>query len=75
MNLIDLSDQTANIINPIYDQLNDDTAVLSMFIEVLEKTTTEQAIFTKNKEEYEKKFVELKDMKKLKKIVINLLKK
>ena len=62
MNLIDLSDQTANIINPIYDQLNDDTAVLSMFIEVLEKTTTEQAIFTKNKEEYEKKFVELKDI-------------
>ena len=62
LNLIDLSDQTANIINPIYDQLNDDTAVLSMFIEVLEKTTTEQAIFTKNKEEYEKKFVELKDI-------------
>ena len=33
-----------------------------MFIEVLEKTTTEQAIFNKNKEEYEKKFVELKEL-------------
>ena len=35
---------------------------MSMFIEVLEKTTTEQAIFNKNKEEYEKKFVELKEI-------------
>ena len=62
LNLIDLSDKTSDIINPIYDQLNDDTLVLSMFIEVLEKTTTEQAIFNKNKEEYEKKFVELKEL-------------
>ena len=35
---------------------------MSMFIEVLEQTTTEQAIFNKNKEEYEKKFVELKEL-------------
>ena len=62
MNLIDLSDKTSDIISPIYEQLNDDTLVLSMFIEVLEKTTTEQAIFNKNKEEYEKKFVELKEL-------------
>ena len=62
LNLIDLSDKTSDIINPIYDQLNDDTLVLSMFIEVLEKTTTEQAIFNKNKEEYEKKFKELKEL-------------
>ena len=62
LNLYDLSDKTSDIINPIYDQLNDDTAVMSMFIEVLEKTTTEQAIFNKNKEEYEKKFNELKEI-------------
>ena len=62
LNLIDLSDKTSDIITPIYDQLNDDTLVLSMFIEVLEKTTTEQAIFNKNKEEYEKKFNELKEL-------------
>ena len=62
LNLIDLSDKTSDIINPIYDQLNDDAAVMSMFIEVLEKTTTEQAIFNKNREEYEKKFVELKEI-------------
>ena len=62
LNLLDLSDKTANIINPIYEQLNDDTLVLSMFIEVLDKTTTEQAIFNKNKEEYEKKFIELKEI-------------
>ena len=62
LNLIDLSDKTSDIISPIYDQLNDDTLVLSMFIEVLEKTTTEQAIFNKNKEEYEKKFNELKEI-------------
>ena len=62
LNLLDLSDKTSDIISPIYEQLNDDTAVMSMFIEVLEKTTTEQAIFNKNKEEYEKKFVELKEI-------------
>ena len=62
LNLIELSDKTSDIISPIYEQLNDDTLVLSMFIEVLEKTTTEQAIFNKNKEEYEKKFNELKEL-------------
>ena len=62
LNLLDLSDKTSDIISPIYEQLNDDTAVMSMFIEVLEQTTTEQAIFNKNKEEYEKKFVELKEL-------------
>ena len=62
LNLYDLSDKTNDIISPIYDQLNDDSAVLSMFIEVLEKNTTEQAIFEKNREEYEKKFNELKEI-------------
>ena len=62
LNLYDLSDKTNDIISPIYDQLNDDAAVLSMFIEVLEKTSTEQAIFEKNREEYEKKFKELKEI-------------
>ena len=62
LNLYDLSDKANDIISPIYDQLNDDSLVLSMFVEVLEKTTTEQAIFTKNKEEYEKKFNELKEI-------------
>ena len=62
LNLYELSDKTNDIISPIYDQFNDDSAVLSMFIEVLEKTSTEQVIFNKNKEEYEKKFVELKEL-------------
>ena len=62
LNLYDLSDKANEIISPIYDQLNDDTAVLSMFVEVLEKTTTEQAIFNKNKEDYDKKFKELKEI-------------
>jgi len=42
LNLYDLSDKANDIISPIYDQLNDDSLVLSMFVEVLEKTTTEQ---------------------------------
>ena len=62
LNLYDLSDKTSDIISPMYDQLNDDSLVLSMFVEVLEKTTTEQAIFSKNKEEYEKNFKELKEI-------------
>jgi programmed cell death 6-interacting protein len=62
LNLYDLSDKTSDIISPMYEQLNDDSLVLSMFVEVLEKTTTEQAIFNKNKEEYEKSFKELKEI-------------
>ena len=40
LNLYELSDKTSEIITPIYDQLNDDSVVLSMFIEVLDKTST-----------------------------------
>ena len=59
LSLYDLGDQCMNVINPIYKDLNDDSKIHSLFVEVLAGNTTEQAIFDKNKEDYERKFSEL----------------
>ena len=60
LKLYELTDKCMNIIRPIYNELNDDSNIVGQFIEVLAKKTTEQAIFDKYKEEYEKKFTALK---------------
>jgi hypothetical protein len=60
LKLYELSDKCMKVINPIFADLNDDSAIVSHFIEVLAKKTTEQAIYEKFKEEYEKKFTDLK---------------
>ena len=73
MKLYDLGDSCMNIIRPIFNELNDDSIIVGQFIDVLAKKTTEQAIFDKYKEEYEKKFNNLKpisdEIKKQKEIV------
>ena len=58
--LYELGDKCMGIIKPIFNDLNDDSQIVGQFIEVLAKKTTEQAIYEKFKEIYEKKFVELK---------------
>ena len=79
INLYNLSDQCMEIINPIYEELNEDGIIIPSFIEVLGKKTTEEAIYKKYKEEYEKKFVSLKELteqvKKQKNVVNNLVQK
>jgi len=60
LKLYELSDKCMKVINPIFADLNDDSSIVSHFIEVLAKKTTEQAIYEKFKEEYEKKFTDLK---------------
>jgi programmed cell death 6-interacting protein len=62
LKLYELSDKCMNIIKPIFAELNDDSAIVGYFIEVLAKKTTEQAIYERFKETYETK---LNDLKKL----------
>ena len=59
LRLYTLADKADGIVSPMFEQLNDDSIIINMFIEVLEKTTTEQAIFNKNKQDFDKKFKEL----------------
>ena len=79
MTLYELCDKCMTIIKPIFNELNDDSNIVGQFIDVLAKKTTEQAIFEKYKEEYEKKFVELKplsdEVKKQKEIVNQVVQK
>ena len=53
--LYELGDKCMGIIKPIFNDLNDDSQIVGQFIEVLAKKTTEQAIYEKFKEIYEKK--------------------
>ena len=62
MKLYELGDQCMNIIRPIFNELNDDSNIVGQFIEVLAKKTTENAIFEKYKEEYQKKLDGLKSL-------------
>ena len=77
--LYNLNDQCMEIINPIYEELNEDGIIIPTFIEVLGKKTTEEAVYKKYKEEYEKKFVKLKELtdqvKKQKNVINNLVQK
>ena len=63
LRLYNLGEKANNIITPMFDQLNDDSVLMSIFIEVLEKTTTEQAIFAKNKQDFDKKFKDLEKIR------------
>ena len=51
-----------NIINPIFEDLNNDGYIVNLFVNVLAKKSTEQAIFEKNKEDYEKKLAQLDEI-------------
>ena len=79
INLYNLSDKCMEIINPIYDELNDDGVIIPSFIEVLAKKTTEESVIKKYKEDYETKFVKLRELteevKKQKNVVNNLVQK
>lgn len=61
MKLYEIQDKCTNIINHIYNVLNDDSNIVYQFVGVLGKKTTENAIFEKYKEDYEKKLNELKE--------------
>ena len=58
--LYQLSDQCMEIINPIYEYINGDENIVPIFIEILEKKTTEEAVFKKFKEEYDGKIEQIK---------------
>jgi len=79
LNLYNLSDKIMEIINPIYENLNEDGIIIPSFIEVLGKKTTEEAVFNKFKDDYESKFVKLKELteevKKQKNVVNNIVQK
>ena len=60
--LYDLSDKCMEIINPIYEELNEDGVIIPSFIEVLGKKTTEDSIYKKYKDDYDSKFVKLKEL-------------
>ena len=60
MKLYEIQDKCINIKNHIYNVLNDDSNIVDQFVGVLAKKTTENAIFDKYKEDYEKKLNELK---------------
>ena len=77
LKLYSLGDKCMNIIKPIFTELNDESVIISYFIDVLAKKTTEQAIYERFKESYEAKFTELKtlseDVKRQKSVVSNVL--
>ena len=60
MKLYEIQDKCNNIIKHIYNVLNDDSNIVDQFVGVLDKKTTENAIYEKYKEDYEKKIAELK---------------
>ena len=79
LKLYEIGDRCMKVINPIFNDLNDDSVIVGHFIQVLEKKTTEQAIYEKFKEEYEAKFNDLKSLseeaKKQKEVVNNVVQK
>jgi CHASE3 domain sensor protein len=48
------------IINPIYEDLNNDENIIPIFVNILESKTTEEAVFKKFKEDYDNKIEKLK---------------
>ena len=77
--LYELSDKCTEIIKPIFSQLNDDSVLVGLFMDVLNKKATEQAIYEKNKGEFEHKFEELnklsEEVKKQEEVINELVKK
>ena len=60
--LYELKDKCTNIIKPIFDRINDNSIIITQFMEVLAKKTTEQIIFERNKNIFQSKFNELKNI-------------
>ena len=61
-NLLKLKKDCFDIINPIFDALNDESQITPSFMEVLSKKTTEQAILEKSKSDFEVKFSDLEKL-------------
>ena len=62
LKLYELSDKCTEIIKPVFAKANDDSVIIDLFIDVLNNKATEQAIYEKNKGEFEQKFGELKSI-------------
>ena len=79
LKLYQLSDKCTEIIKPIFAQINDDSNLVDLFMEVLKNKSTEQAIYEKNNQAFLAKFDELKkiseDVKKQEEVITDLVKK
>ena len=79
LKLYQLGDKCTEIIKPIFNEINDDSIIIGSFMEVLNRKTTEQAIYEKNKNEYLAKFDKLKnisdEVKKQEEIITELVNK
>ena len=77
--LHELCDKCTKIIRSIFVKLNDDSVVITQFLDVLSKKTTEQVILDKNKDSFQSLFDELKNLsdevKKQKGIINETIKK
>ena len=62
LKLYELKDKCTTLIRPIFSRLNDDSIIITQFMEVLAKKTTEQIIFERNKDKFQSKFNELKNV-------------
>ena len=60
LKLYELSDKCTTIIKPLFSKANEDSAIIDLFMDVLNNKATEQAVYAKNKAEFEQKFGELK---------------
>jgi programmed cell death 6-interacting protein len=79
LKLYELKDKCTNIIRPLFIQLNDESKVITQFIDVLAKKTTEQIILERNKDSFQLKFNELKkssdEIKKQEEVINEVVKK
>ena len=79
LKLYELKDKCTSIMRPMFSQLNDDSIIIIQFMEVLAKKTTEQIIFERNKDKFQSKFNELKnvsnEVKKQEEVINELVKK
>ena len=79
LKLYELKDKCTLIIRPIFSRLNDDSVIITQFMEVLAKKTTEQIIFERNKDKFQSKFNELKnasdEVKKQEEVINEFIKK
>ena len=60
--LYNLSDKCMELINPIYEILNNDEVIIPLFVDVLERKTTEDAVYKKFIDENEPKIAKLKEI-------------
>ena len=55
-------DKCMELINPIYEILNNDEVIIPLFVDVLERKTTEDAVYKKFIDENEPKIAKLKEI-------------